>query len=388
MLESDGSLAPNSTRRDGMAQTYEKQLQLQEHLCVKPLGQALQPLRDETGVDFHSLFVQNYNVGYPDGAKEPVKEKLDPKDKDVADLLPYFDPSVSGRRFYRYLDQRHHPEHAKNPHDFVVVEENLPQGGILLAIFDYPVDPYTRNFRIASNRSETPFLKLRGCFALQVPGSNRVMADAVDLTGFWTKPTMTPLAERLKMSDTADRKITIGLAKRDTKFSLADSLNNIKAEHLLLLHDETHDAFWANAILCTAMTSQDEGDIRIKEEGESAQKSDDRTRFIGKLGRVRYLLDELSGNVENNMAQSERVANAKKLERDPNPEATQIARNWIRNRMAVSLEIFRWFHNNNIPLLSSQEYKQLTEGVNNSLLTTQKKRQEFVQSGNPLIPKR
>lgn len=325
-----------------MAASLRNQEVLGEQIVVKPLGELLGSLKEETGVDFLDLYTERYEVEPVTGEKESVREAVD----DIEDLSDYFVPTYVGRRFYRYIDRRFNPGKSESElHDFLIVEEKTPSG-VVLAIFDYPVKKPFLRARLNLRQKKLPYLNLRACYAVKMNEGERGNENlAVDLTGFWSGG----------KAGEENRIKRIGVIPQDAGLIIKDRINLIKEKGYFLFQDSEGTDKWLDLAIQAAAFSQDEGDKAMGVE-----------RSIEMLGMIRDLLHE-ERPVETVLTDiyTRIVGLTKKV--DPTGNTALEARDWIRNRMAVSLYIIARLHRLGIDLVPVKQYGDLIGRVEQTL---------------------
>ncbi len=356
-----------------MSATYEKQEWLDKSFIPVSIKEAFGPLAKETGVDIFAFYSQDYNIkptreGVP---QEPVVTRLSEAGTDYDDVRPYF-IDQEGRRYYRYIEARYHPEkNIEDCKDLLFVEELLPDGKIV-SVFEYN-DPYTFPVETAEGKARISYRKLRACYAV-IPGEKREEDKAVELTSFWTgaqlnkeprnynnfseeyvrmKRKFPEVGVKKIVDDTRredlpeeNRAISIGIVSQAPDmpyFDIVAQMNLLKEKGRLLITDCEGPEKWYELIYTAAAFSQNEGD-----------KMEGHIRSDLPLGVIRSMLGE-TGEVENN-AIDQFLASAIRQGADLR-NLLQETRDWIRNRLAVSLYIFRKLHNAGIHFTSDGEYQ-------------------------------
>src|SRR3989338_469678 len=400
--------------REVMAGTYGKERELDQQLFLQPLSKALEPLKQRTGVDFYDMYQKSYNLEqkeFDNGKKELVRTSV----AGIEDLKPYF-VDQRGRTYYRYIERYFDPDKPqKERKDYIIVEEELPQGKIL-AIFDYGVDPHS--FKVEGEIDKFHFRKLIGCYAV-VPGNTAEEDQAIDLTSFWSGaarpadfieeeiriqreveaakiitekypevlfnfkekiqkryPEIPPESDEFllrlieempaEMKDKWNiglitneiRVYTIGLVnRREANLTPEEQVELIKQRGYFFFADEQGPEKWLPLITMAAAHSQYEGDIT-----DSFNRSD------LPLGAARMLLG-MTGQpeselVEQFLKEANRYADEKGT---PLRQVLAESTDWIRNRMAVTLYIIKKLHNLGIDLVPKKEYSQLARTIKEKL---------------------
>ena len=416
-----------STERNMMAATYRKQRELNRHLHLKSLEEALRPLKESTGLDFYEMYQKRYNL---EPAVGEIKEPLRNTVQDIKDLKLFF-VDQANRTFYLYIEHRFHPTKPfEDCKDYVIMEEQLPKGKIL-TIFDYREDPQT--FKVAGLVDKFQFRRLLGCYAISEDNSGQ--EKTIDLTSFWDNaikmpnpneeddlkkmreieafkviqekypgvllnvkrrienlyPEISPesdefelrlleelaaeLGDKINIDILTDqnRVFKIGLAnRRQASFSTETQIELVKQRGYFFFEDAVGTEKWLPFLYQTSSFSQDEGD-----------KTETHFRTDLPLGAIRMLVNETQGNENDLVTQILTEANRYAEEQNiglrdilgeqfpdqvnPVNQILQESRDWIRNRLAVTLYTLKKLHKMGIDLVPPEEYKELRQTINDKL---------------------
>lgn len=381
-------------RETPMKATLTKQNELGGQLKVQSLKDALQPLIQETKLDFYNLFVNGYNISTVEGSQDPVRTSV----KEIEDLMPFF-AEYEKRKIFTYIEHHYYPEKdEKDCRDYLILEEETP-GGVILAIFDYPVPTRKKEFKIKGETRELGYLELRGCYAVKMKDDNRAEVEAINLTSFWTggnsksrrERTKTGLKEAIMILTGGrppvpsgpeplaeeNRVKTIALLPQNEDLTPGEQVDLIKEEGCLFIKDSSDPVErWLDITVAVAAFSQHEGD---------KQMGYDRTQEM--LGQIRYLLRETSA--EEAKIVERQIRNIQKdYAADTLPQATREAREWIRNRFAVALYSILYLQKKlGFALVQIKSYPQLIERIERKLEEYYRAQPLFEQSHTPLQSK-
>lgn len=369
--------------RPVMAGSYGKQRELDIQLVLQPLQEALNPLQEKTGVDFFDIYQKRYDLE-PQEGKKKEEEIVRKTVKDVEDLKDYFEEQ-EGRTYYLYIESRFHPEKPlKKCQDFIIMEEKLPNGKIL-SVFKYGTEPGKLTLE---GGEKYEYRTLAGCYAITTDKETG-QEMAVDLTSFWTgAPSQTNINKlRLGIRNSRalfkvkqkypgvnekeiakkahfdalteeNRVLKIGLInRRSSAISPEEQIELIKEYGYFLFEDQTGSEKWLPIFQAAAAFSQYEGD-----------KSETHMRSDLPLGAIRLLLGETTGNEKEIITEFLIEANRQAEEIGaPLRQIISETRDWIRNRIAVSLYTIRKLHQMGIDFLPKDEYSRLSKIIKEKL---------------------
>lgn len=369
-----------------MAGSYGKQQELDKQLTLKSLQDALILLQERTGVDFYEMYRERYDL---EPAKGRKKETVRKTVKDVDDLKDYF-VEQEGRNYYLYIESRFQPEKPlKKCQDFIIIEEELPNGKIL-SVFKYGTEPGKLTLE---GGEKYEYRTLAGCYAITTDKETG-QEMAVDLTSFWTGaprqtridesrngirnsrnlskvhqkyPTVNPqeMAKRAHFDSLTEenRLIRIGVINRNTsQITPPEQIELIKELGYFLFEDQAGSEKWMALFEAGAAFSQYEGD-----------KSETHMRSDLPLGSIRMLLGESKDNenqlIEEFLTEANKRAGEQNISlRDiPIEQILQETRDWVRNRLAVSLYTIRKLHKMGIDFVPREQYRQLLKTIEEKL---------------------
>lgn len=390
------------SERKMMVQTEAAQREISGNFQIKPLSEILKPLSGDANIDFYNFYKNDYQVKTLDGKIMPVSDHLD-AEGDYADLAPFFhfdpdNPNFPQRKFFILIDRFFHKKTEADLKDFLIMEEELPHGK-LLVIFDCPPpqNHYRRVGYLGGVEAKIDFLRIRGCYAVNTDQSDRDRHQAVDLTEALLKDRQLTTSTGVPFEVKGIKRI--GIARQDEQVTMVDQIENLKQKGLFLFNDSFEENRWLNLFITAASHTQQEADKmgeltdlfktisepiagKFPEIGRLERDSD-------ALGVIRQLLGEMpEGIVGRLMSTPTLLAHLSKYKADnfnKLPPILRETRDWIRNRIAVALSAFFDFHYKfGIDFYPWEKRRELIVAVEKLLGSYSKTEKLFQKLGYPL----